>query len=587
MSSTWTWKMLVTLAGALLAIYLLVPSFLAVRDRVQNGDEEIISISPVRKILPKKIINLGLDLRGGMYVELDVDLASAIKNRIDILLSEIERLATKEDFPGLKMARSEPLGRVTLELPADKRSPFLAWLKENFGDVFESAGVVSSEMGEGRRPEPVERRLVLKMTEEYSNHIRSMTVRQAEEAVRNRIDRYGVAEASIHGEGDDRIIVELPGVKDPERVIEVIRKTGLLEFKMVDESTDFSILSKLVSEARGETGLAEGYSKEVVEKLNTALKGKIPEDAEVLFQLERDPVTKEIVNGLPHLLKQRAEVTGDMLRNAQVGVQNNEPYVGLSFNRIGTKNFGELTKNNVGKKLAIVLDDVVSTAPVIESAILNGEAQITLGFGTYQSLLREAEDLALLLREGALPAALTVATKTVIGPSLGQDSIKSGLMALLIAAAAIVLFMLLYYKIGGALASFCLFLNVLFIFAILALFQASLTLPGMAGIILTMGMAVDANIIIFERMKEEIRLGKTARAVVESGYGNAMSAIIDANITTLIAGIVLYQFGTGPIKGFATTLMIGIGTTLFTAIVVSRLVYDYLVQRRGVGRLIL
>ena len=571
--------MLLTVAGSLIAVYLLVPSFIAVRDHVRHGDEEVISLSPVRKMFPKKTLNLGLDLRGGMYVELDVDLVSAIANRIDILLSEIERLASKEAFSELKTARIGPLGTVTVDLAVEKRGVFLTWLKDNFGDVFETTGAGLSQDDGGR--------LILKMTTEYSNHIRSMTVKQAEEAVRNRIDRYGVAEASIHGEGDDRIIVELPGVKDPERVIEVIRRTGLLEFKMVDESVDYAVLSKLVSEARSETGLAEGYSREIVEKLNTVLKGKIPEDSEVLFQLERDPVTKEIVNGNPFLLKQRSEVTGDMLRNAQVGVQNNEPYVGLSFNRIGTKNFGELTRHNVGKKLAIVLDDVVSTAPVIESAILNGEAQITLGFGTYQSLLREAEDLALLLREGALPAALTVATKTVIGPSLGQDSIKSGLMALLIAATAIVVFMLLYYKAGGALASFCLFLNILFIFAILAIFQASLTLPGMAGIILTMGMAVAADIIIFERMKEEVRLGKTARAVVESGYGNAMSAIIDANITTLIAGIVLYQFGTGPIKGFATTLMIGIATTLFTAIVVSRLVYDYAVLRRGVGRLIL
>lgn len=570
--------MAVTVAGTLVAVYLLIPSLLAVKTHLENGDQEVILVSPLRKLLPEKTLNLGLDLRGGMYVELDVDLPSAIKNRIDILLSEIERLAAKEAFPDLKTARIEPLGAVAIDLPAQKRGAFLTWLKENFGDVFEPT-TLSSDAGDGR--------LILRMTNEYSTHVRSMTVKQAEEAVRNRIDRYGVAEASIHGQGDDRIIVELPGVKDPERVIDVIRKTGLLEFKMVDESIDFSALAKLVSEARSETGLQEGYSKEVVEKLNAVLKGKIPGDTEVLFQLERDPVTKEIVNGIPQLLKARAEVTGDMLRNAQVGVQNNEPYVGLSFNRIGTKNFAELTRNNVGKKLAIVLDDVVSTAPVIQSAILNGEAQITLGYGTYQSLMREAEDLALLLREGALPAALNVATKTVIGPSLGADSIRSGLTALLIAAGAIVLFMLLYYKAGGALASLCLGLNVLFIFAILALFQASLTLPGMAGIILTMGMAVDANIIIFERMKEEIRLGKTARAVVESGYANAMSAIIDANITTLIAGIVLYQFGTGPIKGFATTLMIGIATTLFTAIVVSRLLYDYAVLRRGIGRLIL
>ena len=502
---------------------------------------------------------------------MDVDLKEALGNRLDIVLTEIER-AAKDKIPGIKLSRDYTTNEVLVELPASGIPDFNTILQENFGDIFER--VDSPEAG-----------LKLKLTGAYIEHIHEMTVKQAEEAVRNRIDRYGVAEASINRQGSDRLIVELPGVKDPERVIDIIRKTGLLAFKLVDESVDHAALAELVTKAREENKIPEGYNKEVVDSLNQALIGKIPADSEVLYELERDPVTKQVVQATPYLLKKRADVTGDMLRNAQVGIQNNEPHVSLSFNNIGTKNFGELTKANVGKRLAIVLDNVVSTAPVIQGPIPNGEAQITLGFGSYESLMHEAEDLALLLREGALPASLTVMTKTVIGPSLGADSIQKGLKSVLLSALVIVLFMMVYYKLGGLLANVALLLNVLFVFAILALFQASLTLPGIAGIVLTMGMAVDANVIIFERMREERKLGKTPKAIVESGYGNAMSAIIDSNLTTLISGVVLFQFGTGPIKGFATTLMIGILTTLFTAVVVTRLVYDFFIFKRKIGRL--
>ncbi|MDO8518728.1 MAG: protein translocase subunit SecD [Deltaproteobacteria bacterium] len=555
MTDSWKWKAIATLAAILAALYILVPSVFDLKSA----------------FFPKKTINLGLDLRGGMYLEMDVDLKEALENRIDILLVEVERVA-KDKAPGLKLTRI-PGNLVSVEMASGNEATFAGLLQENFGDIFEKV--------EGAAVH------TLKLTETYVSHIHEMTVKQAEEAVRNRIDRYGVAEASINRQGSDRLIVELPGVKDPERVIDIIRKTGLLEFKLVDESVDQGQLSSLVAKAREEAQIQEGYDKLITEKINQALAGKISDDSEILFELERDPVTKEVIQAIPYLLKKRADVTGDMLRNAQVGIQNNEPYVALSFNKIGTKNFGEITKANVGKRLAIVLDGLVNTAPVIQGAIPNGEAQITLGFGSYDSLMRQAEDLALMLREGALPASLTVATKTVIGPSLGADSIKKGLNSILLSTLVVVIFMMAYYKLGGILADVALVLNVLFIFSILALFQASLTLPGIAGIVLTMGMAVDANVIIFERMREEKRLGKTPKAIVDSGYSHAMSAIIDGNLTTLIAGIVLFQFGTGPIKGFATTLMIGILTTMFTAVVFTRLVYDYFIFKRKVGRLVI
>lgn len=570
----WKWKLWGAGAMALIAIYLLVPSLLNFRE---TSDQEVSrgETAPwYTQFFLKKGVNLGLDLRGGLYVELDVDLQEALKNRVDVLLSQIEKLAPADKFPDLKLEHLSNPAQVQVHLSSIKREAFMNIVHENFGDVFRPTS-----------PEPDS--FLLEVTPEYINNLHQMTLKQAVEAVRNRVDRYGVAEAGIQLQGQDRILVEIPGVKDPDRVINIIRKTGLLEFKMVDDSVSESDLNSWVHDARTQNKIPDGYAKEIVDQINVALQTKIPANDEILFEVERDPITKEIINGVPYLVTKRSDVTGDMLRNAQVGINNNEPHVSFSLNKIGTKSFGDLTKNNVGKRLAIVLDGIVDKAPQIKSPILDGEGQITLGYGNYQSLLNEAEDLALLLREGALPASLTVATRTVIGPSLGADSIHKGLLSMALAAVVIILFMGLYYKLGGLVANIALILNMLLIFAILTLLQASLSLPGIAGIVLTMGMAVDANVIIFERMKEEIRLGKTAKIVIENGYSHAMSAIIDSNLTTLIAGVVLYQFGTGPIKGFATTLMIGIVTTMYTAVVVTRGIYDYFLYNKKINKVII
>jgi preprotein translocase subunit SecD len=268
-----------------------------------------------------------------------------------------------------------------------------------------------------------------------------------------------------------------------------------------------------------------------------------------------------------------------------VSVHNNEPYVSLSFNPTGTKIFADVTAANVGKRLAILLDGTVNKAPVIKSAIPSGEAQITLGYGDYQSLVREAEDLTVVLREGALPATLSEATKTVIGPSLGKSSIDKGFSATGLAGIVVMVFMALWYKRGGILADVALVFNVLLIFGSLTLFGATLTLPGVAAIVLTIGMAVDANVIILERIKEETAAGKSIKAAVESGYAGATSAVVDSNITTFLSGVVLYQFGTGPIRGFAVTLMIGIITTLISALMMTRLYYTWRVTKTKLTKL--
>lgn len=577
MSESWKWKFSLSILLFLLAVYSLVPTFFDFEERILETQSQSSEESDLfSKIFPENKVNLGLDLRGGLYLELDVDLEKALDNRLDAIIAQVERLKDGSEITDVMITKSETdFGVVSVNVKSEEKESFSAYLRENFADVFESIPGSEKTLAEGKR-----KIFNIGFKPEFYDYIKSQTLKQAQESVRNRIDRFGVAEAGIQLQGEDRLIVEIPGVKNPDDAIDIIQRTGLLEFKLVDNSVDESNLTLMIAEVRNSENIPDGHDIEITEKINKALKGKIPEDTEIAFGfiVNKDKSKQAI----PYLLKSRTDVSGNMLKTAQVGIENNEPFVSLTFNQEGTKNFAELTKNNVGRRIAILLDGMVNTAPVVQDAILSGQARISLGFGSYGDLVKEAESLALILREGALPASLSIATKTVIGPSLGKDSIKKGIYSLLIAAAAVMIFMIVYYKISGVVSTIGLLLNVIFIFAILALLQASLTLPGMAGIVLTLGMAVDANIIIFERMKEEKRAKASPKQIVESGYGNAWSAIFDANITTFIAGVVLFQFGTGPIKGFATTLMIGILTTLFTAVFVTRLFFDFFIFKRKV-----
>ena len=312
--------------------------------------------------------------------------------------------------------------------------------------------------------------------------------------------------------------------------------------------------------------------------LEEALKGNIPAGDEILYQ---DKNTGGPQDKVPYLLKKRAVLTGEYLTDARVQIdsQYNEPYVSISFDSRGARIFEQVTGANIKKRLAIVLDNVVNSAPVIQDKISGGRAQITGRF-----TMDEARDLAIVLRAGALPAPVKIIEERTVGPSLGKDSINSGLKSMLIGGLLVILFMAVYYKFSGIIADLALILNIIYIAAGLAVFGATLTLPGMAGVILIIGMAVDANVLIFERIREELRLGKTLRAAIEGGYGKALVTILDANITTLIAALVLFQFGTGPVRGFAVVLSIGIVASLFTALVISRLIFDYLVIIRGMKR---
>ncbi|QQR81189.1 MAG: protein translocase subunit SecD [Deltaproteobacteria bacterium] len=564
MPKNWRFHSILTLIALLLSIYYLIPTWGGFGQVREQSEKDQKPLPWHLNLFPREEIKLGLDLQGGIYVEMEVELADALKNRSDLFASEVERLTKTEAFAPEKVERIPDTTQFKITLKKeDDRSNFSKWLDEHYKGVLLE-----------KRAERADKVAVLDLTEEFSSRTKEQSAKQAVETIRNRIDRYGVSEPTIVRLGTNRISIELPGMTDPERALNLIKKGGRLEFRLVDDSKPDDEVRKLVSEARTALNTPEGFTEEIITKINTQLKDKIPAESEILFEVQYDPVTKKVSGGLPYLIKRKSEVTGDMLKNAQVNVHDNEPYVSLSFNALGTKLFGEVTKANVGKRLAILLDGNVMKAPVIKSEIPSGEAQITLGYGDYQTVLKEAEDLTLVLHEGALPARMKELTKTVVGPSLGKDSVDKGLKVSLWAAVLVALFMALYYRISGILADVALLLNVLIMMACLAMFQATLTLPGIAGIVLTIGMAVDANVLIFERIREELRAGKSAKAALAEGYSNAKTAIVDSNITTFLAGVVLYQFGTGAIRGFAVTLMVGIMTTLFTTIWVTRILQE-------------
>jgi len=574
MSKAWKWKLGLFFGLILVSAYLLIPTFSGLSEKRAALEKTAQSLPWYFSLLPDKGIHLGLDLRGGIYLEFDVDGSNAITNKIDIIVDSLKEKFKDENINFSEIRQDTKKHTIVISgLDSEGRTDAISYLRKYHGDTLERKSDSSSGA------------LVFGPNKRYTDYLHNLIIKQSLEKVRNRIDRYGVAEPSIHRLGSDRIAVELPGIKDPDRAIGIIKKAGQLEFKIVYEKFAKAKLVKLVADARKQNNLSDkDFSINAVKSINETISSELPKDTEVAFEIQYDPITKKITRGVAYLLHRKAKVTGAMLKNAQVDVRNNEPYVSLTFNAEGTKKFGEVTENNVGKRMAILLDGNVMKAPNIREPILGGRAQITLGYGTFSDLRKEAEDLVLVLQEGALPARLIEATKTIVGPSLGADSIHKGIVATVAGALCVFVFMIFYYRMSGLLADVALAANLLFIMSALALFQATLTLPGIAGIVLTLGMAVDANVLIFERIREELRKGKTARAAIESGYHNAMRTIIDSNLTTLIAGLVLYQFGTGPIKGFAVTLIIGLSVSMYTACVCTRMVYDYFLIKRKITK---
>ncbi|MCF8053455.1 MAG: protein translocase subunit SecD [Desulfobacterales bacterium] len=505
----------------------------------------MVYVAPTFKqgLWPGTQINLGLDLQGGMHLVLEVDADKAVESTLERYLQEIRSSSRRER---IRLAAVDMVDGSRIQIEVRGQADIEAFeklLDDEFADLRiadRSGGADTLQM-------------VLDLPDEEVAHIKKLATGQALETIRNRIDQFGVSEPDIRRQGERRILIQLPGISDTERAKELIGRTALLEFKLVDETID----------------------------PQEAEKGKVPPGTEVLYETRQDPATNREIK-IPYLVEERTRLTGAYLTDARVQIdsQYNEPYVSITFDNKGARLFERITEENVKERLAIVLDDNIYSAPVIQEKISGGEARITGNFTT-----EEARDLAIVLRAGALPAPVEIIEERTVGPSLGTDSIRKGLLSMIVGGILVVLFMVFYYRGAGLIADTALMLNIVLIAGGLAGFGATLTLPGIAGIILTIGMAVDANVLIFERIREEMRLGKTPRAAVEAGFSRATLTILDANVTTLIAALVLFQFGTGPVKGFAVTLSLGVISSLFTALILSRAIFDYLLLKRKVKSL--
>lgn len=477
-------------------------------------------------LIPKQKINLGLDLRGGSYLLLEVDTNSIKSDRSQSLLEDIRSTfrQNKIKYSGLKTNKNGAQVTIRDELKINEAKKLVQELNISSSNLF------SNTYNEEFSINVNNNFFLLNLNENSLKEKYRSAVSQSIEIIRRRIDGLGVTEPSIQRQGNNRILLEVPGMDDPQRLKDLLGQTAKLNFRMVDASIS-------VSEAK---------------------QTRIPSRSEIIKD----------TNGFEYLVMKKVLVSGERLVDAQASFDQatNAPIVNFRFDTLGGKYFAKATSENVGKPFAIILDNEVISAPVIRTPILGGSGQIEGGF-----TVEEANNLSILLRAGALPAPLEILEEKTIGPGLGKDSIDSGTSAAIIGLVCVLIFIILSYGRFGFYANFALILNIIFIVGILSLLQATLTLPGIAGIVLTIGMAVDANVIIFERIRDEINNKKNPISAVESGYSKSFGTILDANVTTLIASLVLFFLGTGPVKGFAVTLSIGIITSVFTAFIITRL----------------
>ena len=509
----------------------------------------------LKRVFPNKGITLGLDLQGGIHLVLEVEEDRAVEIAVERNAVAMQDLLVEKKIPAESVKRTGPT-QVTIAFQNGDLKAQIQKVMEEFPTFYEieKAGTANS--------------VVVELRDGEGKRIKDSAINQALETIRNRIDQFGVAEPLIQRQGLKQIVVQLPGVKDPKRAKDLIKNTALLEFKMLDEE------HKLTMELPQR--IPRGKETEVLEQF----KSKLPEGDEILFEKHLDKDTNQEFR-FPYVVKKRVMLTGDVLSDARVSIgQFNDPYVSVTFDSKGAREFERITGENIKKRMAIVLDNSVYSAPVIQDRIAGGRAQITGSF-----TMQEANDLAIVLRAGALPAPLKILQDLTVGPSLGRDSIEKGVRSTLFAGAIVILFMVVYYRLSGVIADFALALNLICLIGALAGLNATLTLPGIAGIILTIGMGVDSNVLIFERIREELRQGRPVRLAVDGGYDKALLTIIDSHVTTLITGLALFLFGTGPIKGFAVTLCLGIAINLFTALVGTKVVFDVLNQRRKVEEL--
>lgn len=520
-------------------------------------------------------INLGLDLQGGLYMVLGIEFSQVYRDEVKTYAQRVVRMVNDEagiEAETLGLNEADPLDpKYSLSfVDAATRDRARELMREFY------SGFVRVTSTEGSQ-------LEFALTRTQKTQIQEQAVGKSIEVIRNRIDEFGVNEPEIVSQGDDRIIVALPGVRDIERAKDLIGQTARLEFKMVNDDIPPQTLMSWVNEAQ-EAGIAFDNQKmsfsEYLRKLNDFLAEDLPEGYSLAFEKTSGPATEDAPM-IPYLVEKESKLTGEQLQDARVQIdpQKNEPYVSMDFKTDGARIFEEITGENIGKRMAVILDGNVYSAPTIQARIGGGRAQITLGGGGFNSIMSEARDLALVLRAGALPVELQFLEQRTVGPSLGADSIDTARTAGLIGCALVFLFIMVYYRLSGVVAMVTLAVNVLLVLAILVGLEATLTLPGIAGIALTVGMAVDANIIIYERIREEIRKGVSNFKAVDGGFDQAFWTIIDANITTALAGFMLLNFGTGPIRGFAVTLLIGIVATIYSSYFVGKMIFEFYMDK--------
>jgi len=519
MNSFPTWKKIVVVLVCAFGILYTLPNFI-------NKS----SLEGLPDWLPSKQVNLGLDLQGGSHLLLQLDTDVVVDQMLESLVDAVrDNLREQGDNVGYRdLKHSKTDVTFTLRDLADEEK------------ARERLSVLSNIMPNGQRDTVIsidDGKVTLTPSETSITERINSAVQQAIEVIRRRVDETGVNEPTIQRQGKDRILVQLPGLDNPDRIKELLGETAQLTFHLVDVS------------ATNTPG------------------GRVPPGSKRLPSVEE--------SGPTYIIKNRVMVSGENLEDAQATFSQGQPVVSIRFDGLGAKQFGRATSDNVGRPFAIVLDNKIISAPRINEPILGGSAQISGGFA-----VQEAQDLALLLRAGALPAPMTIVEERSVGPDLGADSIAAGKVAGIIGIVAVAVFMIASYGLFGLVANVALAMNMFLIMAVLSLLGATLTLPGIAGIVLTIGMAVDANVLIFERIREEIRIGKTPLNAVESGFSRAFTTIIDANVTTGIAATILFVMGSGPVKGFAVTLLIGIISSMFTAIMLSRMLISMWMLRK-------
>lgn len=568
-------------ASILFSFYLLIPTLLKWNWGIQvprvtkAGDAWYLSL------LPAETLKLGLDLQGGLHLVLGIDFDEVLRDAMSKTRKQLEEAsASKDELKGVKW-ETNTANEIVASYDGEAQSKAVDTLITR--DFFT---VVSSV-------EQTSKHARFQLTSEHRQQVYDRALDQSLETLRNRIDEFGISEPTIQRQGAEKILVQFPGVQDPTRIKEIIARAAKLSFQIVRSAPEMNgsspttaELEALRQEFEKKTGNKIDPLKPVsayVRELNKFAEAKLPKGTELLFHKETNVNTGEAIY-LPYVLVRDAMVTGDELQDAFATYEsdNNKPIVSFELTVNGAQKFEKGTGENVGKLMAIVLDGNVHSAPVIQSKIPGGRAKIEFNQrGNIQRAYEDAKDTALVLRSGSLPARLIFLEERVIGPSLGQDAIAAGTKSLALGVVLVFGFLFLYYRASGVVASMALLFNGLIVLACMSAFEGTLTLPGLAGLTLSLGMAVDANVLIFEHMREELRAGKSFNHAIAEGYSRAFSAIFDGNLTTIIAGMVLLSFGYGPIRGFAVTMLIGLAASMYTAVFVTRVFFDRVVISTG------